>query len=167
MEYHHKNLNDCHLLVNGHSDFFVVIFRQKCRLHEKGLLNQKRASEEAQGDAGVIDAVVFDVCGDEIGFGFKFGTGVAHGDFGPVVSEHGHVVEGVAEYDGVAVVGAESVQDLFDADGLVGRLDEEVFVVVAAPGEFPESLQFLLFAGEAGNVGFVYFVISGTTRVFM
>ena len=45
----------------------------------------KRVSEEAQGDAGVVDAVVVDVCGDEIGFGFELRAGVAHGDFGPVV----------------------------------------------------------------------------------
>ena len=64
------------------------------------LIRQKRTSKEAQSDARVINAVVFDVCGNQIGSGFEFGTGVAHGDFGPVVDKHGHIVDSVGHDDG-------------------------------------------------------------------
>ena len=105
--------------------------------------------------AGIVDAVVIDIRGDEVSFCLQLGAGVAHRYFDPVVCEHGHVVQSVAEHDGVRVIGAQPVHDALDADGFVGGLDEEVFAVVAAPGEGVEVLELLLLAGQAGDVHLV------------
>ena len=176
MEFHHKDLNDSTFGRAVIQIFSLFAGSRRYPPHEK------RASEEAQADAGVVDAVVFDIGGDEIGFGFELGAGVSHGDFGPAVDEHRHVIEGIAEYDGEErddfvrkLIATEGTLGVFDPDvQLVGPeyyrkiCDEQLAPLMfglsttilqdGTPEEVAEAVKSYVLGGKAGVTPFLMFL---------